>query len=128
MANPNWRVLVVEDEPDGQMVVAGLLDIFHIGVDAVGTAEQALAALERSPYTCAIIDLALPGMDGEQLMKRIRRNPTLAGMPCVAITAYHTSSVKQHMIDAGFDAYFAKPLDDTSFVREITRVINTHQQ
>jgi CheY-like chemotaxis protein len=113
----------VEDEPDGQMVVGGILNYFNITVDAVGNAEDALAALNSKNYTGAVIDLALPGMDGMMLLKEIRNSATLSSMPCVAITAFHTSAVKQQAIDAGFDAYFPKPIDDTTFIRELSRVI-----
>lgn len=119
----DWTILVVEDEPDGQMVVGRLLTYFHVNTDAVGTAEEALAALAEKSYTAAVIDLALPGMDGLSLVRAIRDNAELANLPCIAITAYHTSSVKQQAIDAGFDVYFSKPIDDTSFIREINRII-----
>jgi CheY-like chemotaxis protein len=120
-----WRILVVEDEPDGQMVVSGILNYFNVAVDAVADAEQALNALKSTKYTGAVIDLALPGMDGVSLMKNIRNNPNpqMQKLPCVAITAFHTSAVKQQAIDAGFDAYFPKPIDDTTFIRELSRVI-----
>jgi CheY-like chemotaxis protein len=120
----NWKILVVEDEPDGQMVVAGLLNYFNVAVDTVGNAEDALAALQQTQYTGAVIDLALPGMDGMTLLRTIRNTATTATMPCVAITAYHTSAVKQQAMEAGFDAYFPKPLEDTTFIRELSRVID----
>lgn len=119
----DWRILVVEDEPDNQLVVAGLLSYFNIAVDAVGTAEEALAFLQNVTYQCAIIDLMLPGMDGLSLVQTIRANDATAQLPCIAITAYHTSAVKQQAIESGFDAYFSKPLDDTTFVRELERLI-----
>ena len=118
-----WTALVVEDEPDGQLVVAGILELFNVATDAVGTAEDALRALAEHQYQVAIIDLALPGMDGLELVRTIRQNPATANLPCVAITAYHTSSVKQQAIDSGFNAYFAKPIDDTIFVRELNRIV-----
>lgn len=123
MTMSDWRILVVEDEPDGQTVVAGMLEYFGIAVDAVSNAEDALHALSTTQYTGAVIDLALPGMDGMSLLKAIRRNPAIQSLPCMAITAYHTSAVKRDAIDAGFDAYMPKPLDDTSFVRNLSGLI-----
>src|SRR5215510_5737353 len=119
----DWTILIVEDELDGQMVVAGMLNYFSVRVDAVGSAEEALALLGKKRYTAIVIDLALPGMDGLSLIRRIRENPATASVPCCAMTAYHTSTVKQEAIDCGFDAFFAKPLDDTLFIRELDRVI-----
>lgn len=120
-----WHMLVVEDEPDGQDVVAQILELYKISTDAVGTAEDALASLEQTKYTAAIIDLNLPGMDGVELVRKIRAHAILNSLPCIAITAYHTSAVKQQALASGFDAYFPKPLDDTAFVRELERVV-TH--
>ncbi len=119
----NWKLLVVEDEPDGQTVVSGILEYFNVQTEAVGSAEDALRALKNTHYDGAIIDLALPGMDGFGLIRTICKNADWAALPCVAITAYHTSLVKQQAIDSGFDAYFSKPIDDTTFVRELMRVL-----
>ncbi len=118
-----WLILVVEDEPDGQEVVATLLGNFNITVNAVFTAEEALRLLEKNTYTAAVIDLALPGMDGLSLIKKIREKPETAKLPCVAITAFHSSLVRHHAVASGFDGYFSKPLDDISFVRELKQVI-----
>ncbi len=119
----DWKILVVEDEPDGQIVVGGILNYFSISMDAFNSAEEAIQALSDKLYTAVIIDLNLPGMDGISLVQAIRQNPPTADIPCIAITAYHTSTVKKQAIEAGFDAYFSKPLDDTSFIRELERVI-----
>lgn len=119
----NWSILVVEDEPDGQEVVAAMLSYFNIASESVATAEEALEVIKHKDYTGIIIDLALPGMDGWTLLGEIRGSARTAKLPCIAITAYHSSAVRQQSIEAGFDAYFAKPLEDTVFVRELSRVI-----
>jgi CheY-like chemotaxis protein len=120
----DWHVLIVEDEIDGQEVVEAILSYYNISADAVGTAEDALHLLGENRYTAAIIDLGLPVMDGIELITNMRENPAYASLPCVAITAFHSSQLKQEALGAGFDAYFAKPLDDTSFVRELDRIIS----
>jgi len=124
MSNLNkWHVLVVEDEPDGQDVVAQILNLYNISTAGSATAEDALESLEHRDYTAAIIDLNLPGMDGIELVREIRAHEALNALPCIAITAFHTSAVKQQALASGFDAYFPKPLDDTAFVRELERVV-----
>ncbi len=123
MAMAGWMALVVEDEPDGQLVVSGILEYFQVVTNAVGTAEAALQALAEGQYQVAIIDLALPGMDGLDLMRTIRQNPATASLPCMAITAYHTSSVKQQAMDSGFNAYLAKPINDAMLVQELRRIV-----
>lgn len=119
----DWNILVVEDEPDGQAVVSGILRNSNIATDAVGSAEEALSRLANQSYTGVVIDLALPGMDGMDLLTAIRNDPSIADLPCVAITAFHSSKVKKQALDAGFDAYLSKPIDRTMFVEELSRVV-----
>ncbi|RMG79518.1 MAG: response regulator [Chloroflexi bacterium] len=118
-----WHILVVEDEPDGREVIAAILGYYNVTVDVASHAEEALKLLAENQYTAAVIDLALPGMDGIRLINEIRNNPTTAHLPCVAITAFHSSQVRREALQAGFDGYFPKPLDDTSFVRGLDSVI-----
>jgi len=118
-----WSILVVEDEVDGQEVVASLLSHFNITTDTAFTAEEALKLLNQKNYTGIVIDLALPGMDGLSFVKRIRDNPATAHMPCVAITAFHSSQGRQQAIAAGFNGYFPKPLEEMAFVRELQYLI-----
>jgi two-component system CheB/CheR fusion protein len=116
-------VLVVEDENDSMELVQGVLE-YH-GVHSVGasTGEEALALLEKMHPALIVIDLALPGVDGWGVLKNVRANPKLTGVPCVAITAFHTPELAEEAIVAGFDAYFAKPFDTTSFVRELEGIV-----
>lgn len=119
----DWHVLVVEDDPDGQEVVALMLRHHRVATDMAYTGEDALKMLIHNRYTAAIIDLALPGMDGWKVLETIKSNPETASMPCVAMTAFHSADVAVKAIQAGFLAYFPKPLEATSFVRELQRLV-----
>ena len=70
-----------------------------------------------------VIDLGLPGMDGMELLESIRQNPAIADLPCVAVTAWHTSKVKKEALAAGFDAYVAKPIDRMLLVEALHRAV-----
>jgi CheY-like chemotaxis protein len=117
------RILVVEDEPDGvevvQMILAG-----HVDVSVAHHAEDALKHLQNgTPFDGVIIDLALPGMDGLELLEHIRAMPAIASLPAVAITAFHTPELKAKCLDAGFNGYFAKPLDTAIFLGTLERIL-----
>jgi CheY-like chemotaxis protein len=118
----DWRLLVIEDDPDGQEVVSLVLRYHKIPLDVADSAEDALDLLKTNRYTGAIIDLHLPGMDGWRLLDTIKRTQAVSNLPCVAITAFHSDEVAVKAIEAGFKAYFPKPLETTSFVRELERV------
>ncbi len=123
MTITDWNVLVIEDEADSMELVQGLLSYY--GIQSVGatSGEEALAVLEQMSPTLIIIDLALPGLDGWGVLKNLKAHSSLSKVPCVAITAFHTPELADQAIEAGFDAYFAKPIDATSFVRELQTIL-----
>jgi CheY-like chemotaxis protein len=123
----DWHVLVVEDEQDSMEVVRNILEYHGVNCIAAPTAEDALKILETAVPTLAIIDLALPGMDGWGLLKTLQDKPHLAKMPRVAVTAYHSLEVASKAIEAGFDAYFPKPIEATSFVRELQGILEDRE-
>lgn len=123
MALSNWQVLIVEDESDTMELVRDILEFHDITTLPAPTAEQALDVLQHARPTLILIDLALPGMDGWQLLNELQQMPELDPIPRVAFTAYHSAEVANKAIEAGFDAYFPKPLDATSFVRELQAIV-----
>ena len=124
MSIKNWNVLVVEDEADSMELVFGLLS--HYGINCIGavSGEEALQILEKTTPSLIILDLALPGMDGWRVLKAVRAMKALSHVPCIAITAFHTPELAEKAIEAGFSAYFAKPIDSTSFVRELESIVS----
>jgi CheY-like chemotaxis protein len=116
-------ILIVEDEPDGQELVSRMLDIMNIPHEVAGDGESAWSYLSTRQYAAAIIDLALPGMDGVELLKRVRANGPTQSLPCIAVTAYHTPELKQQAVETGFDAYFPKPLDKTLLINALGGLI-----
>ncbi len=119
-------VLIVEDEPDGAEVLEMMLNSTGVQTVIASTAEQALEELRAAPhgFDAAIVDLALPEMDGVELMQVIRQQPAIANLPLLAVTAYHTPELKAKALDLGFDAYLAKPLDTTLFMRMLESLMS----
>ena len=123
MKSDQWRVLVIEDESDSTEVVREMFEYNGIKSWAAATAEEALRMIPEVKPNLFVVDLALPGMDGWGFLKAVRENPATAEVPAVAFTAYHSINVARQAIEAGFAAYFPKPLDTTSFVRELARIL-----
>lgn len=115
------RILLVEDEIDGQEVVATILEMNGLDVDIVGDGVAALSQLESTSYDVAIVDIALPELDGWGLIEEIKSRDNLSNMYCIAITAYHDSSVRQRANDVGFDDYLPKPVNAEHLVRSLDK-------
>lgn len=116
-------VLVVEDDRDGQEIIVRMLLRVGIPVEITGTAEDATRLLSADEHAAVVIDLALPGMDGFSLLRELRQRTAMAHLPCIAITAYHTPTLKQRALQEGFSAYFAKPLDDRRFIAAVSELL-----
>lgn len=123
----SWNILVVEDDPDGQEVVATILEHVGLGFAVASNAEEAEEWLFNSnaAFDAVIIDLALPGKDGWDLLREMQVNGATANIPTLAVTAYHSSKTREEALTAGFTAYFAKPIDATNFVRELEALLST---
>jgi len=120
----NKRILVVEDDPDGQEMVTTILQHMNFMVDTADDGEQASQILfeSGSQYDAVIIDLALPGKDGWDLLGEILNNPSTEDLLCIAVTAFHNSKLREQALRAGFTAYFPKPIDGTLLGRELDRL------
>ena len=125
MTIAKWNVLVVEDEADSMELVQGLLSYYGIHSVGAGSGEEALQLLKEMKPTLISLDLALPDVDGWGVLDAVKQNKMLSQVPCVAITAFHTPELAEQAIVAGFSAYFAKPIDATSFVRELQAIVGS---
>jgi CheY-like chemotaxis protein len=125
MAQKNRRILVVEDDLDGQVLLATILADLGIPVDLASNVAEAEAFLLQSAanYQAIIIDLALPDKDGWQLLATVQATPETAIMPCIAVTAFHNSKLREDAIQTGFKAYFPKPIDPTAFLTELAALL-----
>jgi CheY-like chemotaxis protein len=106
-------------------MITTMLQHLQFAVDSVDDAEAATGVLSSSEnvYDAIIIDLALPGKDGWELLAEIMNNPRTNRVPCIAVTAHHTSKLREETIRAGFVAYFPKPIDATALGRELAALI-----
>lgn len=101
------RVLVVEDD---LTLAAGLVEALEregFRVDHLGAAEPAEGAFGLTAYDLAIVDIGLPGMDGLELIRRVRRRGTLT--PILILTARDALDDRVGGLDAGGDDYLLNP-------------------
>jgi CheY-like chemotaxis protein len=112
-------VLIVEDNLDTvHSLVLLLRDMGH-RVDYAINGYAALEAARRSPPEIVLMDLGLPGMDGFEVSRRLKKEPALEGVRIFAVTAYGDDEARARALEAGCEAHLVKPVD----ARELARLI-----
>jgi twitching motility two-component system response regulator PilG len=111
------RALVVDDSPTVRKSLELELGSFNIQVDSAETGEQGLEMLEKSRYDIIFLDVVMPGMDGYQVCKTIRRKPETKQTPVVMLTSKSSPFDKVHGSLAGCSAYLIKPVEYENFYR-----------
>jgi CheY-like chemotaxis protein len=113
------RVLVVDDNVDAvEVLKEGLENAGHTVVTALDGPSAIAAAADAAPHV-AVLDIGLPGMDGYELARRLRRSFPLLRL--VALTGYGQRSDVDAAIRAGFDAHCTKPITIKMLLEQIER-------
>jgi CheY-like chemotaxis protein len=120
------RVLIVDDDIESRSFVLRLLEEYGAVVTESESAAEASAALAIAHFGLVISDLGMPGKDGFTLMREMRASPSagLRLMHAVALTAFARREDELAALDAGFDAYIAKPAEPARIVRTCLRVLS----
>jgi PAS domain S-box-containing protein len=114
-------ILVVDDESDSRELLAALFEGCGGGVLRCGSAREALDLLERTTVSVMIADIAMPEIDGCELLERARS--IRSGLPAVAVSAYARPEDRQRALGAGYNGYCAKPIDTRGFLRTVREVL-----
>jgi signal transduction histidine kinase len=118
------RALVVDDEEDARTLVAAVLESYGADVQTAASGMEALPIVERERPDVLISDIEMPGEDGYELMRKLRRLPPGKGgqTPAVALTAYARPEDKDAAIRAGFQVHLAKPVSPLELLRIVTTI------
>ena len=112
-------VLIVDDNMDNRDLGRFLLEGDGFDVRAAEDAEAALKILETYRPQLILMDIQLPGMDGLQLTRRLRKEAAWQDVIIVALSAYAMESDKDNARAAGCDGYITKPIDTRTLVKEL---------
>jgi signal transduction histidine kinase/CheY-like chemotaxis protein len=118
------RVVVVDDEQDARDLVAAVLEQAGAVVTSVGSAEEAMHAINERPPSLLVSDIGMPGEDGYALIARVRALPAESGgrVPAVAVTAFTRDDDRARALRAGYTAHVAKPIDPAELVTLVSNV------
>lgn len=117
------RVLVVEDEPDIAALVAYQLTREGFRVETAGTGPDALQAVARDIPDLVVLDRMLPGLSGDDVLRRLKAEPVTANTPVLVLTARREQDDRIQGLEMGADDYLTKPFSPRELVLRVQAIL-----
>jgi len=111
MDNRQIKILVVDDNPTNLKLVSDVLEFEGYEILKAKDAEEAIVVLQSTLPDLILMDIALPGMDGLTLTRKLKAAQETKAVCIVALTAFAMKGDDQKAVDAGCDGYITKPID-----------------
>jgi|SRR5882672_2745963 len=105
------RILIVDDNSVNLKLASDVLEIEGYAIVTAVDAESAQEILKHTKPDLILMDIALPGMDGLTLTRKLKDDKRLKHIPIVALTAFAMKGDEQKAVEAGCDGYITKPID-----------------
>lgn len=105
------KILIVDDNPTNLKLVSEVLECEGYVVEGAEDAERAQEVLRRSVPDLILMDIALPGMDGLTLTRKLKADERTRHIRILALTAFAMKGDEQKAREAGCDGYITKPID-----------------
>ncbi|MCA2970694.1 MAG: response regulator [Acidobacteriaceae bacterium] len=122
-AKRTGRILVVEDNVVNQKVLQAVLTKRGYSSALAGDGAEALRMMAAEAFDLVVMDVQMPGMDGLEATRQIRRNEAWRQLPVVALTAHAMSGDRERCLEAGMNAYLTKPIDSRELLRTLDRYL-----
>ena len=113
------RILVIEDTEDNRVILSDLLSSAGYELIEAMDGLEGVATAEREQPDLILMDIQLPGIDGYEATRRIRKIPALAKVPIIAVTSYALSGDEAKTREAGCDGYVAKPYSPRQLLAKV---------
>ncbi|WP_119461478.1 response regulator [Rhodospirillaceae bacterium SYSU D60014] len=113
------RILVIEDQDDNRRIVRDLLANAGYEVIEAASGDSGVAMAESEHPDLILMDIQLPGIDGYEATRRIKKNPVLQRIPIIAVTSYALSGDDAKALEAGCDAYLSKPVSPRRLLAKV---------
>jgi CheY-like chemotaxis protein len=121
------KVLVAEDNAVNRELLRELLESRGYNVMEASDGQEALQMLERTHPDILLLDIGMPVLDGFAVIRQIRKNPSYATLPVLAVTAYAMRGDRENVLNSGFDGYLSKPINARDLGNELERLLQKRQ-
>ncbi|HKJ02777.1 MAG TPA: response regulator, partial [Longimicrobiales bacterium] len=122
------RVLVVEDEPDIAALIAYQLTREGFRVETAGTGPEALQSVARDIPDLVVLDRMLPGLSGDEILRRLKEEPGTSSIPVLVLTAKREQEDRIKGFELGADDYLTKPFSPRELVLRVQAILRRVQE
>src|SRR6516162_2802380 len=117
------RVLVVDDVPANVRLLQARLSAEYFDVITAMSGGEALAVCERADCDIVLLDVMMPDMDGFEVCRRLKANPSTHHLPVIIVTALDQASDRVKGLEAGADDFLTKPVTDVALVARVRSLV-----
>ena len=117
------RILIVEDYPVTQRVLSLTLKNSGHDVQVANHGLEALEKLDASPVDLALVDIAMPEMDGLELLRHLRNDERFSALPVIMLTASGQDEDRAAALTIGADGFLSKPTSSRELLETIHRFV-----
>ncbi len=122
------RILLVEDEPNIVVSLAFLFERAGFDVSTETNGQTALDKILADPPDVLILDVMLPGLDGLEVLRRIRSDANINTLPVLMLTAKGQREDRKNALDSGADMFISKPFSNTEVMTAVQKLTMCEQQ
>ena len=120
MAKKNrMRVLVVDDDPLVRNLLSAVLHDASFDLDEAVNGQDALAVATVRPPDVVVLDVMMPGLDGYEVCRALRGDPSFDSTRIIVLTAKSAPSARDEAFRAGADAFFSKPFSPLDLIETV---------
>ena len=121
------RVLVADDNPVSRELIREILENDDCEVIEAGDGREALEKVRKNRPDLALLDIQMPVMDGNAVVRELRADPQFSKLPVVALTAYAMQGDRERALALGFNSYITKPIDIPAFRAEVAALLGKRE-
>jgi len=117
-------ILIVEDQPLNRKLVRDVLQAKGYRTMETETGEDGVRVAQEQLPALILMDIQLPGINGIEALKRLRRDPATRTIPVIAVTASAMQQNRKEILEAGFDGYQPKPINVVAFLSAVRAALD----
>jgi len=117
------KILIVEDEPDVARLLRYNLEREGFRITTIADGSLTMAEMRRDPADLVILDLMLPGMDGLEICRQLRRHEKYANVPILILTARGDEADRVVGLELGADDYVTKPFSMRELIARVRALL-----